>query len=71
LICATPGVMAQQTATPNQSWDVLRQLRAGQKLKVERKTEKKGLRGVCQHVRHGAGRALAGSGNRTLIYSAP
>jgi hypothetical protein len=45
LIGATPGVMAQQTVTPNQSWDVLRQLQAGEKIEVERKTVKKKLSG--------------------------
>src|SRR5262245_46231161 len=41
LILTAPGVMAQQTAAPNQSWDVLRQLQPGEKLQVERKTGKK------------------------------
>jgi hypothetical protein len=45
LICATPGVMAQQTAAPHQSWDVLRQLQAGEKIQVDRKTVKKKLSG--------------------------
>jgi hypothetical protein len=45
LIGATPGVMAQQTAAPNQSWDVLRQLPAGEKIEVERKTSKKKISG--------------------------
>jgi hypothetical protein len=45
LIGATPGVMAQQTAAPHQSWDVLRQLQAGEKIRVERKTVKKKLSG--------------------------
>jgi len=45
LIGATPGVMAQQTAAPNQSWDLLRQLQAGEKIQVERKTDKKKLSG--------------------------
>jgi hypothetical protein len=45
LILTTPGVMAQQTTTPNQSWDVLRQLQAGEKLEVERKTGKKKVSG--------------------------
>jgi len=45
LIGATPGVMAQQTAAPNQSWDFLRQLRAGEKIEVERKTGKKKISG--------------------------
>jgi hypothetical protein len=44
LISATPGVMAQQTAA-NQSWDFLRQLRAGEKIEVERKTGKKKISG--------------------------
>jgi hypothetical protein len=43
LIGATPGVMAQQTAAPNQSWDILRQLQAREKIEVERKTDKKKL----------------------------
>jgi hypothetical protein len=37
LILTAPGVTAQQTAPPNQSWDVLRQSQAGEKLEVERK----------------------------------
>ena len=37
LIGATPGVMAQQTVTPNQSWDVLRQLQAGEKIEGREK----------------------------------
>ena len=45
LIGATPGVMAQQTAAPNQSWDFLRQVRAGDKIEVERKTGKKKISG--------------------------
>lgn len=45
LILTAPGVMAQQTITPNQSWDVLRQLQAGEKLEVERKTSKKKVSG--------------------------
>jgi|SRR5262245_12033211 len=45
LILAAPGVMAQQTAAPNQSWDLLRQLQAGEKLEVERKTVKKKVSG--------------------------
>jgi hypothetical protein len=45
LIGATPGVMAQQTAAPNQSWDILRQLQAREKIDVERKTGKKKLLG--------------------------
>ena len=45
LIGATPGVMAQQTADPNHSWDLLRQLQVGEKIEVERKTAKKKLSG--------------------------
>lgn len=45
LILTAPGVMAQQIAAPNQSWDLLRQLQAGEKLEVERKTAKKKLSG--------------------------
>ena len=30
LILTAPSVMAQQTVTPNPSWDVLRQLQAGE-----------------------------------------
>ena len=45
LIGATPGVMAQQTAAPNQFWDFLRQLQAGEKIQVEGKTGKKKLSG--------------------------
>ena len=45
LILTAPGVMAQQTAAPNQSWDVLRQLQAGEKIQVERKTDKNKLSG--------------------------
>src|SRR5262245_28048836 len=41
LVLTAPGVMAQQGATPNQSWDVLRQLQGGEKLEVEKKTGKK------------------------------
>ncbi|MGH9768695.1 MAG: hypothetical protein ACREAB_14795 [Blastocatellia bacterium] len=41
LILTAPGVMAQQTTAPNQSWDVLRQLQVGDKLRVERKVGKK------------------------------
>lgn len=41
LILTAPGVMAQQTAARHPSWDVLRQLRAGEKLRVERKAGKK------------------------------
>lgn len=37
LVPTAPGAMAQQIKIPNQSWDVLRQLRAGEKLEVERK----------------------------------
>jgi len=45
LILTAPGVMAQQTTAPNQSWDVLRQLQTGEKLRVERKTSKKKVSG--------------------------
>jgi hypothetical protein len=45
LILTAPGVVAQQTTVPNQSWDVLRQLQAGEKLRVERKTGKKKVSG--------------------------
>ncbi len=45
LIGSTQGVMAQQTALPHQSWDVLRQLQAGEKIQVDRKTVKKKLSG--------------------------
>jgi hypothetical protein len=45
LIGVTPGVMAQQTAPPHQSWDVLRQLQVGEKIQIERKTGKKKLSG--------------------------
>jgi hypothetical protein len=45
LILTAPGVMAQQPASPIQSWDVLRQLQSGEKLKVERKIGKKKVLG--------------------------
>lgn len=45
LILTAPGVMAQQTITPNQSWDALRQLQAREKLEVERKTGEKKVSG--------------------------
>jgi len=45
LTLTAPGVMAQQPTAPNQSWDVLRQLKAGEKIEVERKTDKKKLSG--------------------------
>jgi hypothetical protein len=45
LILTAPGVMAQQSAVPNQSWDVLRKFQAGEKLRVERKTSKKKISG--------------------------
>ncbi len=45
LILSAPAVMAQQTSAQNQSWDVLRQLRAGEKLEVERKVGKKRVSG--------------------------
>ena len=51
-IFTAPGVMAQQTTTPtesstaqNQSWDLLRQSQAGEKIEVERKTGKKKVSG--------------------------
>ena len=45
LILTAPGVMAQQTAAPSQSWAVLRQLQGGEKLEVEKKTGKKKVSG--------------------------
>ena len=45
LILTAPVVMAQQAGASNQSWDALRQLRAGEKLRVERKTGKKKVTG--------------------------
>jgi len=45
LIFTAPGMMAQQGAAPNQSWDALRQLLAGDKLQVERKASKKKISG--------------------------
>ena len=45
LILTAPGVMAQQPTAPNQSWDVLRQLKAEEKIEVERKTDEKKLSG--------------------------
>jgi hypothetical protein len=45
LILTAPGVMAQQTTASSQSWDVLRQLQAGEKLRVERKTGAKKVSG--------------------------
>src|SRR5262249_32270641 len=51
-IFTAPGVMAEQatppnqsSTVPNQSWDVLSQLRGGEKLEVERKTGKKKVSG--------------------------
>jgi hypothetical protein len=41
LILTAPGVMAQQPTAPNQSWDALPQLQAGERLDVERRTDKK------------------------------
>ncbi len=41
LILTSPGVMAQQSATPNQSWDVLRQTLTAGKVMIEKKTAKK------------------------------
>ncbi len=45
LILTAPGVMAQQGVTPNQSWDVLRQLPPGNKLRVEKKIGNKKFSG--------------------------
>lgn len=45
VILTLPGVRAQQAGAPNQSWDVLRQLQSGEKLKVERKIGKKKVSG--------------------------
>jgi hypothetical protein len=45
LILTAPGMTAQQGAAPNQSWDALRQLLAGDKLQVERKAGKKKVSG--------------------------
>ena len=59
LILTAPGVMAQQPTTPsqsstvpnqsptapNQSWELLRQLQAGEYIEVERKTGKKKVSG--------------------------
>src|SRR5262245_3307730 len=45
LILTTPGVMAQQTATASQSWDVLRQLSVGEEIRVERKVGDKKVSG--------------------------
>jgi|SRR5215475_6272598 len=45
MILTAPGVMAQQTTAPNQSWDVLRQLRVGEKLRVETKVGNKKVSG--------------------------
>jgi hypothetical protein len=45
LILTAPGVMAQQPTAPNQSWDLLRQLQAGEKIKVERKNGNKKVSG--------------------------
>jgi hypothetical protein len=45
LVLTAPGVMAQQGAAPNQSWDVLRQLQGGEKLEVEKKAGKKKVSG--------------------------
>jgi hypothetical protein len=45
LILTAPGVMAQQTTALNQSWDFLRQLQVGEKLEVERRTDKKKVSG--------------------------
>ena len=45
LILTAPGVMAQQTTGPNQSWDVLRQMPVTGSLRVERKDGKKKVSG--------------------------
>lgn len=52
LLLTVPGVVAQQTTdpnqssiAPNQSWDLLRQVQAGEELEVERKTGKKKVSG--------------------------
>ncbi len=41
LILTSPGVLAQQTAPPNQSWDTLKQTLAAGRVMVEKKTGKK------------------------------
>jgi hypothetical protein len=41
LILTAPGVMAQRTDAPSQSWDVLRKLQTGNKVEVGRKPDKK------------------------------
>jgi len=45
MVLTAPGVIAQQTTAPNQSWDVLRQLRVGEKLRVETKVGNKKVSG--------------------------
>jgi len=45
VILTLSGVLAQQAGAPNQSWDALRQLQAGEKLEVEKKTGKKKVPG--------------------------
>jgi hypothetical protein len=45
LILTAHGALAQQPVAPNQSWDLLQQLQAGEKLEVERKTGKKKVSG--------------------------
>ena len=50
LILTAPGVMAQQASAPNQSWDLLRQLQAQDKLRVERKGVKKKVSGKLVSV---------------------
>jgi hypothetical protein len=42
---AAASVTAQQNTVPNQSWDLLRQLRSGERLLVERKTVNKRVSG--------------------------
>lgn len=41
LILTSPGVLAQQTTSPNQSWDTLKQTLAAGRVMVEKKTGKK------------------------------
>ncbi|MDX2040995.1 MAG: hypothetical protein SF097_07095 [Acidobacteriota bacterium] len=41
LLLTSPGVLAQQVQTPNQSWDDLRQTLTAGKLRVEKKDNKK------------------------------
>lgn len=41
LILISPGVLAQQTAPPNQSWDILKQTLTAGRVMVKKKTGKK------------------------------